>query len=100
MTRLVLFQLFVTNLLLFGHQQQQNNKQNNNNNDNNNNNNNNNNKQTKKPNKKLLFSWQFSGSYGVTKHGSGWRKDVVNQCLEYGSTPVYSSLKLRIRLTQ
>ena len=33
--------------------------------------------------KKLLVSWQFSGPYGVTKYGSGWRKDVVNQCLEF-----------------
>ena len=33
-------------------------------------------------NKKLLISWQFFGPYGVTKYGSGWRKDVVNQCLE------------------
>ena len=57
MTRLVLFELFelfVTSLLLFEH------------------------------NKKLLVSWQFSGPYGVTKYGSGWRKDVVNQCLECG----------------
>ena len=54
MTRLVLLELFVTNLLLFEHQQ-----------------------------KKMLVSWQFSGPYGVTKHGSGWRKDVVNQCLEF-----------------
>ena len=36
------------------------------------------------PTKKLLVSWQFSGPYGVTKYGSGWRKDVVNQCLELG----------------
>ena len=35
------------------------------------------------PTKKLLVSWQFSGPYGVTKYGSGWRKDVVNQCLEF-----------------
>ena len=34
-------------------------------------------------NKKLLVSWQFSGPYGVTKYGSGWRKDVVNQCMEF-----------------
>ena len=34
-------------------------------------------------NKKLLVSWQFSGPYGVIKYGSGWRKDVVNQCLEF-----------------
>ena len=37
-------------------------------------------------NKKLLVSWQFSGPYGVTKYGSGWRKDVVNQCLEFVAT--------------
>ena len=55
MIRLVLFELFVTNLPLFEHQQ-----------------------------KKLLVSWQFSGPYGVTKYGSGWRKDVVNQRLEFG----------------
>ena len=30
---------------------------------------------------KMLVSWQFSGPYGVTKYGNGWRKDVVNQCL-------------------
>ena len=53
MTRLALFELFVTNLLLSEHQQ-----------------------------KKLLINWQFSGPYGVTKYGSGWRKDVINQCLE------------------
>ena len=34
-------------------------------------------------NKKLLVSWQFSGPYGVIKYGSGWRKDVLNQCLEF-----------------
>ena len=31
----------------------------------------------------MFVSWQFSGPYGVTKYGSGWRKDVVNQCLEF-----------------
>ena len=35
------------------------------------------------PTKKLLISWQFSGPYGVTKYGSGWRKNVINQCLEF-----------------
>ena len=64
MTRLVLSELFVTNLPLFEHQQQQ----------------------------KLLVSWQFSGPYGVTKYGSGWRKDVVNQCLELGRDAVFSCL--------
>ena len=42
MTRLVLSELFVTNVLLFEHQQKQ-----------------------------LLVSSQFSGPYGVTKYGSG-----------------------------
>ena len=37
-------------------------------------------------NKKLLVSWQFSGPYVVTKHGSGWRNDVVNQCLEFDTS--------------
>ena len=54
MTRLVLFELSVTNLLLFEHQQ-----------------------------KKLLVSWQFSWIYDVTKYGSGWWKDVVNLFLEF-----------------
>ena len=31
----------------------------------------------------MLVSWQFSGTYGVTEYGGGWRKDVVNQCLEF-----------------
>ena len=60
MTRLVLFELFVTNLLLFEHQKNKN----------------------KTQQQKLLVSWQFSGPYDVIKYGSGWRKDVVNQCLE------------------
>ena len=38
------------------------------------------------PTKKLLISWQFSGPYGVTKYGSGWRKYVVNQYLEFAAT--------------
>ena len=42
MTRLVLFELFVTNLLLFEHHQ-----------------------------KKPCLLAEFSGPYGVTKHGSG-----------------------------
>ena len=41
-----------------------------------------------KNNEKLLVSWQFSGPYGVTKYGSGWWKDVVNQCLEFGARHV------------
>ena len=28
---------------------------------------------------------EISGPYGVTKYVSGWRKDVVNQCLEFDS---------------
>ena len=36
-------------------------------------------------NKKLLVSWQFSGTYGVTKYSSGWRKDVIKlTSLEFG----------------
>ena len=50
MTRLVLYELFVTNLLLFEHQ--------------------------RKPGFSVV-SWQFAGPYGVTKYGSGWRKDVA-----------------------
>ena len=52
MTRLILFELFITYYCL-------------------------------STNEKILVSWQFSGPYGVTKYGSGWRKDVVNQCLEF-----------------
>ena len=37
---------------------------------------------------KLLGSWQFSGPFGVTKYGSGWRKDVVNRCLEFRTSGV------------
>ena len=37
----------------------------------------------------MLVNWQFSGPYGVTKYGSGWRKDVVNQCLEFAEDPHY-----------
>ena len=51
MTRLVLFELFATNLLLFEHPPPPKKKQ--------------------KQKKKLLVSWQFSGPYGVTKYGSG-----------------------------
>ena len=46
MTILVLFDLFLTNLLLFEHKK-------------------------KKKKKKLLVSRQFCGPYGVTKYGSG-----------------------------
>ena len=31
------------------------------------------------------FSWQFFETYGVISYGNGWRKDVVNQCLEFGT---------------
>ena len=27
---------------------------------------------------------KFSGPYGITKYSSGWRKDVINQCSEFG----------------
>ena len=27
--------------------------------------------------------WQVSETCGVTNYGSGWRKDVVNRCLEF-----------------
>ena len=53
MTRIVLLELFVTNLLL------------------------------------------FSGSYGVTKYGSGWRKNVVNQWLEFVLDLVWATYTLR-----
>ena len=33
---------------------------------------------------KLFASWQFFEAYDVLDYGSGWRKDVVNQCLEFG----------------
>ena len=46
--------------------------------------------------KKLLVSWQFSGPYGVTKYGSGWRKDVVNQCLEFQVRTWLSSSKITL----
>ena len=50
-------------------------------------------------NKKLLISWQFSGPYGITKHGSGWRKDVVNQCLEFDSDPVCAGEHVGVLMT-
>ena len=31
-------------------------------------------------------SWQFSETYGLISCGSGWREDVVNQCLEFEAT--------------
>ena len=34
--------------------------------------------------KKMSVSWQFFKTYGVISYGSGWRKDAVNQCLEFG----------------
>ena len=34
-----------------------------------------------------LLNWQFVETYGVFNYGSGWRKDVVNQCLGQ-QTPV------------
>ena len=42
-------------------------------------------------NKKTARPADNSGTYGVTKYGSGWRKDVVNyQCLEFVAA-VYSA---------
>ena len=35
-------------------------------------------------NQKLSVSWQFFDTYGVINYGRGWRRDVVNQCLELG----------------
>ena len=32
---------------------------------------------------KVFISWQFFKTYGITHYGSGWRKDVINQCLEF-----------------
>ena len=29
----------------------------------------------------------FSKTYGVINYGSGWRKDVVDQCLEFDPYP-------------
>ena len=42
----------------------------------------------------MLVSWQFSGPYGVTIYGSGWRKVVVNQCLECAIRVNYKVLQL------
>ena len=42
---------------------------------------------TNNNNNKLLVSWQLLGTFDVTKYSSGWRKDVVNQCLEFGPVP-------------
>ena len=33
--------------------------------------------------KKVPGSRQISETYGITNYGSGWRKDVVNQSLEF-----------------
>ena len=49
-------------------------------------------------NKKLLVTWQFSGPYGVTKYDSGWRKDVVNQCLEFAWSNAYSEIGPEVTL--
>ena len=40
-----------------------------------------------------LFSRQFCGPYGGTKYGSGLRKDVVNQCLEFECMVVWCTRK-------
>ena len=31
----------------------------------------------------LPAHWKSMKTYGVTSYGSGWRKDVINQCLEF-----------------
>jgi len=36
---------------------------------------------------KLFISWQFFKTYSVINYGSGWRKGVTNQCLEFESYP-------------
>ena len=33
----------------------------------------------------MSVSWQFFETYGVISYGNGWSKDVVNQCLEFGT---------------
>ena len=35
-------------------------------------------------------------TYGVISYGSGWRKDVVNQCLEFDVGTVFSRDKLLV----
>ena len=35
---------------------------------------------------KLSVSWQLFETYGVINGCSGWRKDVINQCLESGTS--------------
>ena len=37
----------------------------------------------------------LSGTYGVSKYGSGWKKAVVNQCLEFAVDLVGRSNKSR-----
>ena len=32
---------------------------------------------------KLFVSLQFFKTHGVISYGSGWKKDVVNQCLQF-----------------
>ena len=41
-------------------------------------------------------SRQFSKTCGIISYGSGWRKDVVNQCLEFGLLAVLSVLSWKI----
>ena len=38
--------------------------------------------------KKKTADRRVSEAYGVTNYGSGWKKDVVNQCLEFAADPV------------
>ena len=32
---------------------------------------------------KLFVSWQFFKTCDIINYGSGWRKDVINQCLQF-----------------
>ena len=38
---------------------------------------------------KLSVSWQFFETYDVINHGSSWRNDDVNQCLEFSKSLIY-----------
>ena len=41
------------------------------------------------PTKNCSFADSFFWPYGVTRYDSGWRKDVVNQCLEFATAPQF-----------
>ena len=40
---------------------------------------------------KLSVSWQFFETYGVINDCSGWRNEVINQCLEFGTSALQNS---------